>query len=120
MTNTNTKTNPLGKLGQRASRNRQGGGESPAAAGAVASQEPAGRITLEAGEGASAGKVQGGKRRRGTNESGVVTMTVRLRRADWAKLVELRMTEGKTAQEVFFEGLAGVFARYGFDAPLAP
>lgn len=107
---------PLGKLGQRAARNSQTVEATPAGF-----DEPNARTAIRAaptpaGEGE---KVQG-KRRRGTNQSGIVTMTVRLRREDWAKLVELRMTEGKTGQEVFFEGLTGVFARYGFDAPLAP
>ncbi|WDJ87449.1 hypothetical protein [Xanthomonas campestris] len=110
---------PLGKLGARAARNTAPVPADPAPSGFEDSQpRPAARPSQA--QSADAGKVQGGKRRRGTNESGVVTMTVRLRREDWARLVELRMTEGKTGQEVFFEGLAAVFARYGFDAPQAP
>lgn len=112
---------PLGKLGQRAARSSQTAEATPA--GFDEPRAPATRPAIRAVPTAAAegegGKVQG-KRRRGTNESGVVTMTVRLRREDWARLVELRMTEGKTGQEVFFEGLTAVFARYGFDAPVAP
>ncbi|WP_045764092.1 hypothetical protein [Xanthomonas albilineans] len=110
---------PLGKLGQRAARNSQTAEATPAGFDEpiVAATRPVVRSVPS--QSANAGKVQG-KRRRGTNESGVVTMTVRLRREDWARLVELRMTEGKTGQEVFFEGLTAVFARYGFDAPMAP
>ncbi|MBO9834734.1 hypothetical protein [Xanthomonas phaseoli] len=110
---------PLGKLGQRAARNSQAAEAMPAGFDEpmVAATSPAVRAVPS--QPAEGGKVQG-KRRRGTNESGVVTMTVRLRREDWARLVELRMTEGKTGQEVFFEGLTAVFARYGFDAPVAP
>lgn len=109
---------PLGKLGQRAARNNSQAAEpTPAGFDEATPTRPAIRaVPSPAGEGE---KVQG-KRRRGTNQSGVVTMTVRLRREDWARLVELRMTEGKTGQEVFFEGLTAVFARYGFDAPVAP
>lgn len=113
---------PLGKLGQRAVRNSQAAAD-PTPAGFDEPTPPPTRPAIRAVPAASpageGGKVQG-KRRRGTNESGVVTMTVRLRREDWARLVELRMTEGKTGQEVFFEGLTAVFARYGFDAPVAP
>lgn len=112
--------NPLGKLGQRAARNNQAAAEpTPAGFDEPTPARPAIRAVPSSSPGEGGGKVQG-KRRRGTNESGVVTMTVRLRREDWARLVELRMTEGKTGQEVFFEGLTAVFARYGFDAPVAP
>lgn len=107
---------PLGKLGQRAARNSQAADATPAGFDEPKARPAIRAVPTPAGEGE---KVQG-KRRRGTNQSGVVTMTVRLRREDWARLVELRMTEGKTGQEVFFEGLTAVFARYGFDAPVAP
>lgn len=58
------------------------------------------------------------KRRPGADD--VVAMTVRLRRKDWARLLELRATEGRSAQEVFLAGLASEFAKYGFDPPEAP
>lgn len=108
-----SKGNPLGKLAERAARS---------GAAAVADQVPAAQAVQErparAGAGEGAAEVLHGKRRRGTDD--VVAMTVRLRRADWARLGELRLTEGKSAQEVFLEGLAAVFAKYGFEPPKAP
>lgn len=109
-----SKANPLGKLATRAARTSS----TPAADQVPPAQAAQVRQARGAGAGEGAGEVVHGKRRRGTED--VVSMTVRLRRADWTRLGELRLTEGKSAQEVFLEGLAAVFAKYGFEPPQAP
>lgn len=116
--------NPLGKLQQRSNRAApagEGAAVSPGAeveanqARGAETAAPARRANTPTAE---AGSKVHGKRRRGSSD--VVSMTVRVRREDWARLVEIRSTEGKSGQEVFFEGLKAVFAQYGFPPPEAP
>lgn len=59
-----------------------------------------------------------GKRRRGSGE--IVQQTVRLRRADWQRMSELRVKEGWSAQEQFIMGLGLLFAQCGMAPPESP
>ena len=59
-----------------------------------------------------------GKRRRGSTE--VVSLTVRLRREDWAAMNEIKSANGMSQQEQFLKGLAMWFDHNGKAPPKAP
>lgn len=56
-------------------------------------------------------------RKRGEGET--VALTVRLARADWARLHALAVAEGVSLQALATEGLSKVFAEHGLP-PIAP
>ena len=58
-----------------------------------------------------------GSRKRAQGET--VALTVRLSRADWARLHQLAVAEGVSLQALALDGLSKVFAEHGLP-PIAP
>jgi hypothetical protein len=70
-----------------------------------------GRGASPADEPAKASEAGGGARKRAQGET--VALTVRIARADWARLHQLAVAEGVSLQSLALNGLSKVFAEHG-------
>ncbi len=85
------------------------------------SAKPTGLAAFTRNRGAAAKEVSAGKpataRKRAQGE--IVALTVRLPRADWARLHQLAVAEGVSLQALALDGLSKVFAEHGLP-PVKP